>query len=177
MAMRKKKRGSLNPRQIVFAKEYLVDLNATQAAIRAGYAAKDADVQGPRLLGNVRIAALIQDGMDERAARTGVTVDKVIRELARIGFSDMLDYASFSKYGVALNDSKTLSEDQARAISEVSQTVTQYGGSIKFKLHNKTDALQLLGRHLKLFIDRTEVTGPGGGPVQVWTIGNRKITF
>ena len=67
---------SLTPRQERFVAEYLIDLNATQAAIRAGYSAKTAEVQGPRLLGNVRVAAAIADGQAKRAERNGLIVER-----------------------------------------------------------------------------------------------------
>jgi len=75
---------TISAKQQRFADEYLVDLNATQAAIRAGYATRNADVTGPRLLGNVGIAAAIEAGRAKQAERTGITADRVIAELAAI---------------------------------------------------------------------------------------------
>jgi phage terminase small subunit len=69
---------ALTPKQQRFVDEYLIDLNATQAAIRAGYAAKDADVQGPRLLGNVGVAEKIGAALRERAQRVEITQDYVL---------------------------------------------------------------------------------------------------
>lgn len=71
----------LTPKQQRFVDEYLVDLNATQAAIRAGYSAKTAEVQGPRLLGNVRIAAAIRKRQEKRQERTEITQDFVLNGL------------------------------------------------------------------------------------------------
>lgn len=78
----------LNPRQEAFVREYLIDLNATQAAIRAGYSAATADVQGPRLLGNVRVAAAIEAGKKARAKKTGITAEKVLQHLFEIATAD-----------------------------------------------------------------------------------------
>lgn len=72
---------TLNARQQRFVKEYLIDLNATQAAIRAGYKAENADVTGPRLLGNVGVAAAIAEGQAERSERLEITQEKVIKDL------------------------------------------------------------------------------------------------
>src|SRR5215475_12924278 len=80
--------GKLTPRQVRFVAEYLIDANATQAAIRAGYKAKHADVSGCRLLANAKIRAAVDAGEAERAKRTQVTADKVIMELARVAFAD-----------------------------------------------------------------------------------------
>lgn len=178
MAKKKtKKRKKLRPKQKRFVEEYLIDLNATQAAIRAGYSKKTAHSQGQRLLKNVEISAMIEKAISERSERTQVTADEVIREYARLAFSDMLDYVSFGPSGVAIRDSKELDEDAARAIAEVSESKSQSGGSIKFKLHSKTEALQALGRHLKLFVDRVEHSGPDGDGVQVIVIGGERIKF
>ena len=77
----------LTDKQKRFVEEYLVDLNATQAAIRAGYSAKNADKIGHELLGKTRVSEAIHAAMDERSVRTGITQDRVLQELAAIGFS------------------------------------------------------------------------------------------
>ena len=71
----------LTPKQARFVEEYQIDLNATQAAIRAGYSAKTAEQQGPRLLGNVGVAAAIQAAQTEISERTEITVDEVVAGL------------------------------------------------------------------------------------------------
>lgn len=155
----------------LFVVEYLVDLNATQAAIRAGYSAKTAYSQGQRLLKNVDIAAAIQKAAQARVASTTITAEKVIQELARIGLSDMRKFAKWGPGGVLLVDSDQLTEDEARAVSEVSEYLptivettkkdgtvqrVQSGGSRKFKLHSKEAALALLAKHFGLLVDKTE---------------------
>jgi len=74
---------NLTPRQSRFVDEYLVDLNATQAAIRAGYSARTANEQGPRLLVNVRIATAIQIAQEVRSQRVLIAQDDVLRGLHR----------------------------------------------------------------------------------------------
>lgn len=71
----------LNPRQQAFVLEYLKDKNATRAARDAGYAKKDCDVQGPRLLGNVRVRAAINVGLAKQAKRAELTADMVIARI------------------------------------------------------------------------------------------------
>jgi hypothetical protein len=73
----------LTPRQSRFVDEYLVDLNATQAAIRAGYSARTANEQGPRLLVNVGVATAIQAAQEVRSQRVRITQDDVLRGLLR----------------------------------------------------------------------------------------------
>ena len=74
----------LPPKQALFVREYLVDLNATQAAIRAGYSAKTAEQQGPRLLGNVGVKAAVAKAQAARSQRLEVKADDVLRDIARI---------------------------------------------------------------------------------------------
>lgn len=180
----------MTPKQQRFVEEYLIDLNATQAAIRAGYSAKDADVQGPRLLGNVGIAAAIEKAMSKRAARTEITADQVVRELAKIGFSDIRKAVRwYSQTNVAAVDddadmealvnegavrfavanqvelvsSSEIDDDTAAAISEIGQTST---GALKVKLYDKRAALVDLGRHLGIFTDKVDLTS-GGKPLGI----------
>ena len=74
----------LTPKKIMFAREYIVDLNATQAAIRSGYSKKTAASQGERLLRDVDIARLVQENMDARSQKTGITAELVLSRVNRI---------------------------------------------------------------------------------------------
>ena len=143
----------LTPKQQLFVLEYLKDLNATQAAIRAGYNAKNADVTGPRMLGNVRIAVAIQESMNVRSKQCEIEADAVLRELARLGFSNMRNYAEWGPGGVKLKDSSELTDDMSAAVFVISETRTATGRTFRFKLHDKISALEKLGKHLKLFTD------------------------
>jgi phage terminase small subunit len=80
---------ALNPKQRRFVAEYLIDLNATQAAIRAGYSKKNADVTGPRLLGNVGVAAAVAAGTSKQLATAELTAARVLEEIRRLAFIDM----------------------------------------------------------------------------------------
>lgn len=147
--------GDLTPKQARFVDEYLIDLNATQAAIRAGYSAHTANEQGSRLLANVSIQAALAERRVKLSVSTGITPERVLEELGRIGFSDM---RKFAKWGstVALVDSATLSEDDARCVAEVSERMTKFGPSLSFKLHDKVGALTQIGRHFGMFTDKIE---------------------
>lgn len=152
---------ALTPKQQRFVAEYAVDLNATQAAIRAGYSEKTAKSIAQENLTKPDIASAIQELLDARADRTGVTQDRVIAELAAIAFSDVSDFASWGEDGeLQMLASADLSEEASAAIREVystTSTVTfQDGGERstvykKVKQHDKLKALELLGRHLGMF--------------------------
>lgn len=141
--------GSDNQR--AFVREYPIDLNATQAAIRAGYSEKNPRQAGSELLSNLNVQAAIEIAMRLRAERTNITQDKVLRELAKLAFSNMRKFSTWGPNGVKPIDSNTLSDDDASCVAEVSETVTENGGSIKFRLHDKVAALDKLGRHLGLW--------------------------
>jgi phage terminase small subunit len=141
----------LTPKQQRFIEEYVVDLNATQAAIRAGYSAKTINKNVRRLMVNEGVAQAIQQQQAELAGRTRVTAERVILEYARLAFAEQRAFVEWGPDGVRLKPSDTLSTDDAAAVAEVSQTITDTGGSIRFKLHDKKGALDSLAKHLGLF--------------------------
>jgi phage terminase small subunit len=158
----------LTAKQEAFVREYLIDLNATQAAVRAGYSAKTANEQGARLLANVSVRSAVADAQKKRSDRTEITQDRVLKEIARVAFGDPRDVMTWGPGGVTLKDSATLTDDQAMQVSEVSETIgATGGGSLKLKKHDKVKALELLGRHLGMFTDKTELSGAEGGPLTV----------
>ncbi len=186
MAKGRKKRvpkrpANLTPKQKRFAEEYLVDLNATQAAIRAGYSAKAAKPQGARLLTYANLVREIAKGVQRRSARTEVTADRVVEELAKLAFSDIEDYLQIRGDGTIRLDFSAIPEGATAAISEIVQDVYMDGKGedaepvkkTKFKLHDKLGALNLLGKHLKMFIERHEHSGPDGGPIEYAGIRER----
>lgn len=143
---------ALNEKQLRFAEEYLVDLNATQAAIRAGYSAKTANRIGQRLLTKVDVQKEIQEGKRKRTIRTQITQDSVLRELAAIGFARATDYAFIAEDGhVVLTPTERLTDDQKIAVAGVKET--QFG--VEVKMHDKLRALEMLGKHLGLFDARS----------------------
>lgn len=153
----------LPPKQRRFVQEHLVDLNATQAAIRAGYSAKTADVQGPRLLGNVRIQEAIQEAMSRREKRTEITADRVLNELAKIAFSDLTDFVEFGPDGIKIRPSDKV---DGAVLSEVSEMITKGASVTSVKLHSKMKALELLCKHLGLAPEKHQLSGPNGGPIE-----------
>lgn len=156
----------LAARQQRFVEEYLIDLNATQAAIRAGYSAKTATSQANRMLTFVDIQNAIAKAKNRRSKKTEVTQERVLLELARIAFGDNRKLMTWGPGGVALRSSTELSDDDAALVSEVSETITDKGSNIKIKTNDKMKALELLGRHLGMYREKMEVTGDDGGPIQ-----------
>ena len=140
---------ALTPKQKRFVAEYLVDLNATQAAIRAGYSKKNADKIGSELLGKTRVFEAIQKEMQDREQRTQITQDMVVRELAKVAFANGTVYARVAGWGsrVELTDTDQLTGDQRAAISCIKEG--KYG--IEVGTYDKIRALELLGKHLGVF--------------------------
>ena len=143
----------LTPMQALFVEEYLVDLNAKQAAIRAGYSARTAHQQGSQIFNRPAVQAALRERMAARVARTEVQQDQVIRELARIAFGDLRDAVRWGPEGVTLRDSAGLAEDVARTIAEVKQS----DSGLSIKRHDKLKALELLAKHLGMLTERQEL--------------------
>lgn len=139
----------LTDRQKLFVNEYLIDLNATQAAIRSGYSKKTANEQAARLLANVSIQTELQKRMKNREKRTEITQDRVLKELAAIGFSRVTDFLQVKNGLVVVKNTDDMDSDSIQAISAIKQT--QFG--IAIKLHDKVRALDLIGEHLGMWKD------------------------
>lgn len=140
----------MNDKQKRFAKEYVIDLNATQAAIRAGYSENTANEQGARLLANVSIKKYINELQGKLSERNDNLADRVVQELAKIGFANIQD---FLNGGNSVLELKHLEADKTAAVSKVKTTVNEHTGNITTEIafHNKVDALEKLGRHLGIF--------------------------
>lgn len=137
---------SLTARQTRFAAEYLIDLNGTQAAIRAGYSPKTANEQASRLLANVNVATEIQSQVKAREQRTEITQDYVLKTIR-----DTIERCA-----------------QAEPVRDREGAET---GEYKFDATAVLRGAELLGKHLKMFTDKTELTGANGGPVDMnWNI-------
>ena len=142
---------ALTPKQKRFVAEYLLDLNATAAAKRAGYSEKTACEQAARLLANVKVQEAVQEAKQARQKRTEITQDMVLRETAKLAFFDIRKM--FGKDGKPLNISE-LDADTAAAlvgldVQDVSDNDGDYVGFVKkYKMADKIKALELLGKHL-----------------------------
>lgn len=175
----------MTDKQKRFCEEYLIDLNATQAAIRAGYKEKTAYSQGQRLLKKVEVQKQIEEGKKNLSERVKVTQERVIEELSCIAFSKASDYAKViekdrmteSEDGImipildhegepvkyktvepVLTDD--LTEDQKRAIA----VIKRGRDGFEIKPYDKIRALELLGKHLGMFTEKVEVSGTINDP-------------
>src|SRR3954454_25334280 len=160
----------LNDRQARFVAEYLLDLNATQAAIRAGYSAGTARQMGAENLSKPDIQAAIAEARAVRGRRTEVTADRVVLELARVAFGDPRRVMSWGPGGVRLRPSAELADEEAAIVAEVGETTTKEGGSLRVKTVDKLGALRLLAQHLGMFgdgrVNVTVATAPELGALQ-----------
>lgn len=138
----------MTDKQERFCEEYMIDLNATQAAIRAGYSPKTAQQQSTRLLLNVLVQNRIAQLQAEQSRRTGVSADRVVRELARIAFANASDLIDPETASVKLDASR---DDLAAVQSIKVKTFGEDGLEHEVKLADKLKALDLLGRHLGMF--------------------------
>ena len=156
-----------NSRHDTFCREYIIDLNGKRAAIAAGYGKKGAHVRASQLLSNRKVQALLAKLTKEKADKLDLDAEKVLSELSRMAFSNLLDYGTVTDDGGFVIDLSALNREQAAAIHEI--TVDEYMEGrgegartvkrTKFKLASKINALELLGKYLKLFTEKIEVSG------------------
>ena len=160
--IKKKKRAKtgLTDRQEKFCREYLIDLNATGAARRAGYSTRTCRTIGAENLTKPDIRRRIKNLIGKRSDRLKIKGDDVLRMLTLIARANISDLVEFGPGGVELKDSKSLPRELSYLVAEVSQTVTKHGGSQRLKMHDKIKAMDLLGRHLGLWGGDEESSGP-----------------
>ncbi len=158
----------LTAKQELWCLEYLEDLNATAAAKRAGYSEKTARQMGSENLSKPALTAYIQQNMNKRADRTGITQDRVLQEMALIAFGDVRGL--FDENG-NLRPIHELDEDTARAIAGFEVVaVKDKDGDIEYvkkvKTVDKVRGLDMLAKHLQMFTETHVHSGPGGAPIK-----------
>ena len=162
-------------RQIKFVEEYIKSLNATDAAIKAGYSKKTARSQGSRLLTNVDIQKAIQQAKAEREERTKIDVDYVLKRLVEIDQMDVLDIIDDDGNVKPLRDWPKIWRQYISNIETISMDDGE-GWLKKIKWPDKVKNLELIGKHVSVgaFKEKVEHTGPNGGDINV-TITRRVI--
>ena len=148
--MPKLKGGKLSAKQRLFVEEYLVDLNATEAALRAGYSKKSAKQIGTENLAKPAVAAEIEKALKKRVERIEVSQDAVIQELAGIAFANIFDVAQWDGQSVNVFDSGSLPKSVLSAVSQVSATAH----GVTLRMHDKHAALVTIGKHLGMFAEK-----------------------
>ena len=148
---------ALTPKQKIFADEYLIDLNATRA-YKVAYpkvkSKETAAVNGSRILRNAKVVDYIQKRMKDREKRTEITQDRVLQELAKIGFADVTDFVTIEGSFVKVKTTDQMPRDKLGAIAGIKEGAN----GIEIKMADKLKALELLGKHLGMYQNNLSVT-------------------
>lgn len=159
----------LTEKQKRFIEEYLIDLNATQAAIRAGYSPNSARDIGSENLTKPDIRARIDEALAERSRRTGINADRVLRELGRIAFvnpKDVIDFQTAEvKAGTSDDDLAAIAGMKVKYVphkdfDEDGEPIIEQAIEREVKLCDKLKALEMCGRHLGMFKDDQDSNVP-----------------
>ncbi|MBG0801652.1 terminase small subunit [Methylocystis sp. H4A] len=167
-----------NPRHEIFAREIAKGASQREAYANAGYEGdeRSMDANAARLIADDRVAIRVQEIQAAAAKRAEITIERTLLELAKIGYADIRKAVRWGEgiaikdaegneaigNGVAMLDSAEIDNDTAAAIAEVAQT----RDGIKIKFHDKLGALEKIGKHLGMFVDRHEHSGKDGGPIE-----------
>lgn len=152
----------LTPKQEAFVDQYLISLNASEAARAAGYSKRTAYSIGEELLRKPEVANAISIGRKQRAKRTKIDADRVLIELGRIAF---LDAGSAFNPDGSFKSISEMDEDTRCAIVDVSETLNKTGPTRRLKFADKLRALEMIGRHLAMFSDKVTVLGEADNPL------------
>jgi phage terminase small subunit len=166
----------LTPKQRAFIAEYLKDFNGTQAAIRAGYSERTARQIANKLLTLVDIS----EAIDAEIAERSMSADEVLKRLAEHARADMGDFLDIGSMAFQVDLEKAKEKGITHLIKKVKMrtttTLSKEGvetetHDIELELHDPQAALVQLGRHHKLFTDKTELTGKDGDPMTIVSVG------
>lgn len=159
-------RKHLTDKRKKFVREYLIDLNGKKAAIRAGYAPENADIEAVRLLGDASVSAEIDKATAQFAAKGTVKKEEIVRQLRLIAFSNIEDFTVKNGHTRVL-DLSACDRDKLAAIGEITEDATGGSGDgekrlvlrTKVRFKDQVKALELLSRHLGILHDKTEHSG------------------
>lgn len=169
---------ALKDRQKKFIKEYLIDLNSTQAAIRAGYSKRTAGSIGFDLLKKPEISTEIRRELELRSIRTEITQDRVLLEIARLAFND--PRKAFDENG-ALKPIQEWPDEVAAAVSsikinEITDSEGNHIGETKeIKFWDKGKQIELAGRHLGMWNDKLTLGGDKNNPILTKTLTDSEL--
>lgn len=147
----------MTEKQKRFVDEYLIDLNATQAAIRAGYSPNTAEQAASRMLSFVKVQDAIEKALAERSRRTGISQDRVIQELAKIAFVNIRDVVNDDAEILINADEADLAAVESLKVKIIPTKSGENGIEREVKLSSKLKALELLGKHLGMWNDKLDV--------------------
>lgn len=153
----------MNAKQQRFVAEYLIDLNGTQAAIRAGYSPKSAEVNSSRLLRNAKVAAAVAEGKAKQLSKADLSAVRVLEEIRRVGMSDirkLFDSTSNLKQITELSDEEAATIASVEVVRENVKSGDGHVDTVhKVKLWDKIRSLEMLAKHFGLLIDKLEHSG------------------
>jgi phage terminase small subunit len=164
---------ALNDRQELFVNEYLKCFNATKAAKAAGYSEDTAYSQGHRLLKNAEVASRVR----ERLNQSAMEADEVLYHLASIArgdVSEVVDDNGNPDVKMAKTNGATLLIKRIKTRTVTTADKDGAGSDIvenEIELHDRLRALELIGKHHKLFTDKQEISGTDGKPIPVLITG------
>lgn len=148
----------LTDKDKIMADEYLIDFDAKNAAIRAGYAVSTARTAAewihPEHPTKPKLRDLIDQKIAERSRRTGITADRVLMELANVAFANITDFMD-PQTGTYRQNAK---RNDTAAIASVKIKETQFGTEREIRLADRNRALELLGKHLGMFTENVQIT-------------------
>ena len=150
---------TLTKKQKLFVEEYLIDMNETQAAIRAGYSTETAQQMGSENLSKPVIKNAIDKAIADRSRRTGINQDRVIQEIAKMAFLNPVDVIDMDEATIKGEANR---DDTACIASVKVKVMPGEGGNIterEVKTYDKLKALELLGKHLGMFTDKLKMEG------------------
>jgi len=164
-----KTRGSrdrpLNDREVIFCRAIVTGSSKIDALRNAGFRSKNKNTlytAAVRMYKKARIQAFLRELRLAIAQKYNLTEENIFRHTGSIATSDIRDFVKWGPRGVTLKGSEELTESQALAVEEVSETSTKDGGTVKFKLHSKTKGIELGAKLLGLLVDKKEITGKDG---------------
>lgn len=157
----------MNARQSAFVNEYLIDLNATQAAIRAGYSAKTAYSQGERLLRNAEVAAAVASAQAERSQRTRINADWVLSRLGAEVEADLADLYREDGSVKPVHEWPLIWRQGLVAGVEVERLAEGIGTVTKIKISDRIKRIDLIGKHIDVQAFKEKVEHTGGIVVTV----------
>jgi phage terminase small subunit len=165
-------KSTLTGKQEQFCLEYLIDFNATQAAIRAGYSEKTAKQIGQQNLSKLDVHARLTELKEARQKKATKTADDIERELEKLAFSDVTNVVTWNESGMCfVKNSDEIAPEHSAAIEQIEVTEKVSAGNkaddsmtlrTKVKHHSKLKALELLGKQKGMFADKVEVSGDEG---------------
>lgn len=175
----------MSAKQNAFVREYLKDYCGYKAALRAGYAPGAADVQACRLLSLDKIQKAVKREERKLQNRFYQSKERILKELALIGFADPEEYYEVDDDGkVTINNLSKLPPQISRAIKSVKNKVKSLRredgdeiieNQLEFTLHDKLQALQLMGKELGMFKEKCEITGKNGGPIKIQDVSDEEL--